>query len=203
MSVWFLDEDLDVSASYLTDKALEKSIRGCTGALVTTYMHMVGIRSKHMHEMMFSKENEADTMSRLFLGWPGKHHPSFSAYGRKESKWCRACHENFDYMARCLRSLLDERMFRKPRTCHEEEILEWVMSAIVHVDFPYAGIDKVVLPWKALDTKWRRLDIIEGYRLQYVAELEDGDPFTAYTTCKRDIPSFVIDKCQAHMQFES
>jgi len=203
VSIWFLDEDLDVSASYLTDKALEKSVKGCAGALVSTYMHMVGIRSKRMHEQLFSEEHRASTMSRLFPEWPGHHVPSFAAYGKKESKWCRMCHENFDYTAKYLRSLLDERMFRKPKTCCEEDIWSWVMSAIDNVDFPYSGIDKVVLPWKALEPRWRRTDIIEGYRLQYISQLEDGDPFTAYSTCKRDIPKFIVEKCALQMQFES
>jgi len=165
VSIWFLDKDLDVSASYLTDKALAKSIKGCAEALLATYMHMVGIRSKRMHSLMFSKEYEADTRSRLFPGWPGKHHPSFAAYNKKESKWCRRCHENFDYVARYLRSLLDEQMFRHPKTCYEEKILDWVTSAMDEVNFPYSGIKTIELPWKALDVKYRRQDIVEGYRL--------------------------------------
>ena len=35
--IWFLDADLQKSASFLTNKTLLKSIDGCIGVLISTY----------------------------------------------------------------------------------------------------------------------------------------------------------------------
>ena len=101
--IWFLDEDLSKSASYLTDKALNRSIDGCIGALVSTYFYFIGIRSKKFYDYYFSKENASSTMSRFFADWPMKNFPKFNAYSRKESKWCRMCLEHL----RCVIDYLD------------------------------------------------------------------------------------------------
>ena len=36
------------------------------------------------------------------------------------------------------------------------------------LDIPKANISKIILPWKALKTKWRRTNIVDGFRLQFM-----------------------------------
>ena len=201
--IWFLDNDLQKSASYLTDKALLRSLDGCMGALLSTIFYFIGIRSKKFYDYFFSKEQVDATMDRFFVNWPFKKKPSFSAYGRKESKWCRSCHENFDYCMSYLDILAAEAEYRCCKDTSKKQFLDWIQLDAPKIDFPYANIDDVVLPWKVIDPKFRKVDIVEGYRLQFINSFEDGDAFKAYGSCKRDIPAFVLEKTNASQAFES
>lgn len=201
--IWFLDEDLQKSAQCLTDKALLRSIDGCIGALVSTVFYFVGIRSKKFYDYFFGKEHVAETMDRFFQSWPWKKKPSFSAYGRKESKWCRACHENCDYCLSYLEALVEEASWRSCGDASGYEMLLWAKDKISSLDFPYANIKNVTLPWKCVDPKFRRVDIVQGYRLQFIDSFEDGDVFKAYGSCKRDIPVFALEHSNASQAFES
>ena len=192
--IWFLDDDLHKSASFLTEKALLRSIDGCIGSMLSAYFYFTGVRSKKMYDYWFADERRAETMSRLFPNWPIKKKPSFAAYGRKESRWCRACKENYDYVSSYLSLLLNEFESRHGSICAERDnVASWLMLDMPKIDFPYAGIDKIVLPWKAIDPKFRRTCIVEWYRLQFIASFEDSDPFKAYANCPRDIPEFVVE----------
>ena len=163
--IWFLDEDLHKSAEMLTDKLLSKTIDGCIGAIVSTCMYLTGIRSK-----------------------------KFNAYGWKESRWCRMCHENYDYVVSYLSALLDEHAYRHSSMHADHEVLQWAMSNSIVECFPYARIESISLPWKCIDVKFRSSDIVAGYRKQYCSQIEDGDAFAAYGSCRRDIPQFVVDE---------
>lgn len=200
--IWFLDLDLCASAQMLTDKALSKSIDGCFGALISTYMYLVGIRSKKFYSYFFSKEHVQDTLSTIFLGWPSKKMPKFNSYGWKESKWCRMCHENYDYICKYLEVLLDEYSYRHSNMYDFHDVLEWMQATDEIGRFAYAGISNVVLPWKSIDPKFRDEDIIKGYRKQYCSQIENGDAFAAYAKCKRNIPSFVVEEFDLNNAFE-
>lgn len=201
--IWFLDQDLEVSAKSLTDKALLRSIDGCVGALLSTYFYMIGIRSKKFYDYFFSKENISSTMSRFFPNWPLKKKPQFSAYGRKESKWCRSCLENYNYTKQYLGILLDELEFRESAKNDAESVLSWIELDMPHIELPAIGLSKVVFPWKVVNPRFRRADIVDGYRLQFMSMFEDGDPFKAYGPCKRDIPQFVLDHFNSSQSYES
>ena len=200
--IWFLDKDLVKSAEYLTDKALLRSIDGCVGAIMSTIFYFIGIRSKKFYDYFFSKEQIDETMDRFFKNWPMKKKPSFNAYGRKESKWCRSCHENYDYCINYLKTLIDESAYRNILNNDHQAFLDWLDFDSLKIDFPYAKIEDVVLPWKCIDPKFRRINIIDGYRLQFIDSFEDGDMFKAYENCKRDIPIFVLEYENANMVFE-
>ena len=191
--VWFLDKDLASSASYLTNEALNRSINGCIGALVSAYFYFVGIRTKKIYEHFFSKENAQSTLDEHFLGWPLKKLPSFASYSRKESKWCRSCNENFQYIKTYLNALLDEFCYRSGHEHRDAKLAKWFDFSSTTIDIPNASIQEVVLPWKVLEPRFRRIDIIEGYRLQFMSLFENDDPFGAYSNCKRDIPEFVVE----------
>lgn len=201
--IWFLDEDLHKSASYLTDKALLKSINGCVGALMSTYLYMIGIRSKKFYDYFFAKERYKETMDRFFPNWPLNKKPSFAAYNRRESKWCKMCFENWSYAKEYLSILLDEIAYRDGSENENALLLRWIDIDMPHIDLSKARISKVVLPWKAIDPRFRRVDVIEGYRLQFMSMFEDNDPFRAYGNCRRDIPDFVIRHFNASQSYES
>ena len=200
--IWFLDEDLAKSAQYLTDKALHKSIDGCIGALTSTIFYFIGIRSKKFYDYFFSKDQIDQTMDHFFKNWSMKKKPSFNAYGRKESKWCRACHENYDYCFNYLKLLIDESEYRNNCNADWQRFIDWLSFDYPKFDFPYAKIKEVVLPWKCIDPRFRRMNIIDGYRLQFINSFEDGDMFKAYGSCKRDIPVFVLEYENANLVFE-
>lgn len=201
--IWFLDNDLRKSAEFLTDKALLRSIDSCIGILMSTYFYMIGIRSKKIYDYFFSKERIDETMSRFFPSWPFKKKPSFNAYSRKESKWCRMCYENWSYAREYLSILLDETAYRNGSESEKAAFLNWLDYGMPSIDLPRVHLDKVYLPWKVVDPKFRRVDVIEGYRLQFMSTFEDNDPFKAYGSCKRDIPEFVLKHFNMQQTFES
>lgn len=188
--IWFLDADLQKSASFLTNKTLLKSIDGCIGVLISTYLYFIGIRSKKFYDYYFAKERIDETINRFFPNWPLSKKPAFSSYSYKESKWCRQCHENYDYVLSYLRELLLEYEYRNGHQHLNTRIIDWFDLDMPKFDFPYANVD-VILPWKSLDLKYRRQNIIDGYRLKFMSTFEE-DVFKEYDKCPRDIPDFVI-----------
>lgn len=170
-----------------------KSIDGCVGAIISTYFYFIGIRSKKFYDYYFAKERISETMLNFFPNWPLEKKPSFSAYGYKESKWCRQCHENYDYAVSYLSALLLEYEYRNGRQHLSSKLLDWLSFDMPKIDFPYANISNITLPWKSLDIKYRIPNIVDGYRKKFIDSLEDDDPFKAYGGVPRDIPDFVID----------
>lgn len=201
--IWFLDNDLHKSAQMLSDECLNKTINGCIGCIISTCMHLVGIRSKKFYSYFFSNENIQSTLNEKFSGWPMKKLPRFNAYSWKEAKWCRMCHENLDYIVKYLEILLDEYAFRHSSMHESYCLLDWIRTYSTIDSFPYAGIANITLPWKSIDPRFRTIDIISGYRKQYCSQIADGDAFAAYARCKRDIPDFVIDAFDLKNAFEN
>lgn len=201
--IWFLDNDLQKSASYLTDKALLKSIDGCIGALLSTYFYVIGIRSKKFYDWFFAKERLQETMDRFFPQWPSKKKPSFAAYGRKESKWCKMCLENYEYVNQYLHVLLDEQEWRDGSIVESSCIADWIDIDMPSINLAKAGLNEVYLPWKVIEPKFRRVNVVDGYRLQFMSTFENNDPFKVYGSCKRDIPEFVLSHFNSAQSFES
>lgn len=135
--------------------------------------------------------------------WPLKKLPSFAPYNRKESKWCRMCKENYDYCKSYLEILLDEVAYRSGSEHESASIIEWIDVDMPKIEIPSAKLDNIYLPWKVIAPKFRRVDVIEGYRLQFMDGFEDNDPFKAYGSCKRDIPGFVLKHFNSTLAFES
>lgn len=110
----------------MTDKALFRSVDGCIGALLSTYFYMIGIRSKKFYDYFFAKERMQETMDRFFPNWPSNRKPSYAAYGRKESKWCRMCLENYNYVKDYLVVLLEEAVYRDGQEHSLACIYRWI-----------------------------------------------------------------------------
>ena len=194
MHVWFLDNDLQLSAQMMTDKCLNSTINGCIGCITSTCMYMAGIRSKKFYSHFFSKENAQNTLNGIFKDWPLSKNPSFSSYSWQESKWCRMCRENYDFTVEYLSTLLDEYIWRYSRSHHANSMPYWAKTTEITANLPFLKLDDIVLPWKSVDPRFRTEDIISGYRKMYCAtQIDDGDPFAAYSRCKRDIPDFVVE----------
>jgi len=191
IQIWFLDDDLQKSAEYQTNKTLLKSIDGCYQALVAARLYFIGIRSKTFFKHYFSKENMSGTMDRFFPSWPLHRKPSFQNYASKTSKWCRMCKEHYDYVKRCLRYLLDEYQFRFKKDHGLSKFLEWLDVDAPKLEIPEAHISKISIPWKCLNPRWRRKVLVDGYRQQLVHSFEDDDAYKAYSGSPRDIPPFI------------
>ena len=100
------------------------------------------------------------------------------------------CGEYFRYAKRYFDILLGEYEYRRRRAHRRAALSEWI-DGDMSVKIPDAGVKDTVLPWKSLKQRFRRKDVIEGYRLQYDDTFVMGDPIQAYLTCARDIPEFL------------
>lgn len=192
IQIWFLDADLQKSAEYMTNKALVASADGCFHALVSARLYFIGIRTKTFYKHYFSKDMWPETKDRFFPLWPLKNKPTFMSYTSKASKWCRMCLEHYEYVKKYLDALLSEYEFRFGKQHGLTKFLEWEEVDAPKLSIPNGNIKKICLPWKCLDPRWRRKDIIEGYRLQFMSSFEDDDAFKAYNGSRRDMPDFVV-----------
>ena len=93
---------------------------------------------------------------------------------------------------------------RLDRACHPaHSVLRWAKTTEIVASLPYLNSSSIVLPWKSVDPRFRTEDIIGGYCKMYCAtQIDDGDPFAAYSRCKRDIPYFVVEAFHLEDAFE-
>lgn len=189
--VWFIDEDPTKAAESMVDEALEKTITGAQAALVGARMYFAGARSKKLYSALFSRDRKDETMERHFPGWPYRSLPQFKFYDTRISKWCRKRKEHHDAVRAYLAAALDEWEFRRGRRHKAAMFLDWLDSDAPALPLPSVA-GPVVFPWKALKLKYRRKDVVEGYRLQYVSAFCWPDPLTAYAGVDRDVPEFVL-----------
>lgn len=195
IQIWHLDEDPIVSASYLSNGLLHKSIKGCIQALLATRFYFIGIRNKKFYKYFFSKEHKANTMNTFFPLWPYEKPPLFSFYDSRQSKWCRKCKEHADYVVSYLEALVLEYEFRFKKTHSGRKFLDWLLTDAPELKIPVGHLKKVIFEWKCLNLKYRKKDIIQGYRDQCRALLQnDGIKISDFTN--RDIPKFLLDDSQ-------
>ena len=192
IQIWFLDNDMHQSARFLTNKTLLSTIDGCLHALTCARLYYIGIRTKAFYKHFFSKDNINETKDRFFPLWPLKKNPSMMTYSSHASKWCRKCKEHYDYVKRYLDVLLLEYEFRFSKQHGLVKYAEWEEVDAPKLCIPAANINDIVFPWKCLDPKWRRKDIVDGYRLQFMNSFEDDDVYKAYANSRRDIPDFAV-----------
>lgn len=92
--------------------------------------------------------------------------PSFRSYNTKLSKWCRMCNEHYSYVVNFLSCLLVEYEFRFKKMHGLSKFLEWEFANPINI--PSANLKTIVFPWKLLNPRFRRKDIVDGYRLQFM-----------------------------------
>lgn len=193
IQIWFLDDDLQISAQSLNNKLLNKTIAGCFQALVSTYLYFYGIRNVKFFKHYFSKENYQESMDKWFPLWPLRVQPKFQGYGTRQSKWCRKCKEHFDYVKRYMDILCQEYEYRFCKVHGMQKFIEWLEFDAPKLNIPEGRLSKITLEWKVLNPRYRRKNIVEGYKLQYKAVLQnDGINMNDFT--KRDIPEWLLVK---------
>jgi len=193
VQIWFLDGDLLLSAQYLSNKQLNKTINGCFQAICAAFFYFYGIRNAKFYKYYFDKERKTTTMERFFPCWPLRILPKFQGFGTRQSKWTRKCKEHFEYVKSYMNILLDEYEYRTGKAHGLEKFIEWLDFDAPKIKIPEGKLTKIVLEWKVLNPKYRRKDIIEGFRLQYKHVLSnDGIKIEDFT--KRDVPEWLMSK---------
>ena len=192
VQIWFLDADLQKSAEYLPNDALIKTISGCFQALVCTRFYFAGIRNKKAYKHFFDDDHKDETMEQFFPLWPLKQKPAFTHYTSRTSKWCRMCKEHYDYISKYLDILLLEYEYRYHKPHGLLKFVEWQMVDAPSLPIPVGNLKEINIPWKVLKLRYRRTDIIQGYRIQLMSSFEGDDPLKAYSGSNRDIPDFVV-----------
>ena len=132
-------------------------------------------------------------MDKLFPCWPLKIQPKFQGYGTRQSKWTRKCKEHFDYVKLYMKALLDEYEYRTGKVHGMSKFIEWLEFDAPTIAIPEGKLKKITLEWKVLNPKYRRKDIIEGFRLQYKSILGNDDLKIDDFT-KRDVPEWLMEK---------
>ena len=161
-------------------------------ALTDVRLYAGGVRSKRAYQYYFSAERRQDTLDRLFPDWPFRKQPQMKYYTSRASKWTRMCREHAERVLAYMEALLDEYQYRRSRPHQWSKFAEGAGQADLPADLPASGQAEVVLPWKSLKTRFRRRDVIEGYRLQYMDTFLWQDPIGAYGSSDRDVPDFVV-----------
>lgn len=197
--ILFLDEDHQKSAQYLTNFHLEYGIKNSIQVLLCSIYYMVGFRNKTIFKHYVSKDRWDETRFQYFPQYPLKSMPKFSYYNSYESKWCRMCKNHYRYLSDYLGCMLEEYYFRYNSEHNLAEMYDFLRT------LPYElaarrGLKlvslkdstKLQLPWKNLPIKFRKKDIIAGYRAYYKSIIPSA--LDAFIGTKRDIPDFLLDK---------
>lgn len=192
IQIWFLDNDLYKSAKYQTNSTLTKSISGCMQSLINVVFYFSGIRSHKIYKHFFSHDIRKESMDKYFPLWPLQQKPFFRQYLTRESKWCRKCFEHVEYTKKYMRILLDEYEYRFNRQHKLINFLEWFENDMPQLSIPYANIETIIIPWKNLDPKYRRKNIVRGYQLMFMSKFTKH-PLDEFARTKRDVPDFVIE----------
>ena len=104
------------------------------------------------------------------------------------------CREHTKYVLSYMSVLLDEYQYRRSRPHLLNKFADWAEAIDLPSVLPVSGQANIILPWKSLKMRFRRKDIIEGYRLQYMDTFLWQDPIGAYGSSDRDVPEPVIKK---------
>ena len=195
----FLDKDLQKSAQYLTSFHLEHGIRNSIQVLLCSVFYLVGLRNKTLFKHYVCKERWDETRFKYFPQYPLKSMPKFSYYNSQEARWCRKCYDHYRIVSDYLGFMLDEHVFRwgKEHMLWEMHdflrILPMELSVRRGLLLPkLSDKSKIQLPWKNLPVKYRKRDIVAGYREYYKSII--ASPLDAFVGTKRDVPDFLLDK---------
>lgn len=196
--ILFLDNDPVKSASYLTNVHLEQGIKNSCQILLCSIYYMLGFRTKTIFKYYFCKERWEETRFKYFSNYPLKTIPKYSFYNSQESRWCRKCHDHYKYVVNYFESMLNEYAFRFNSDHPLYEMYDFLrilpMEMGVRYGFKFPKLknkNQFQLPWKNLPLKYRRKDIILGYREYYKSTILSPDAFIG---TKRDVPDFILDK---------
>lgn len=137
-------------------------------ALVAARFYFSGVHSAKMWKAMLQPDRIVDSMEKVFPDWPLKQKPRFQQYSTRESKWARKCGEHLLFVESYLRAALDEWLYRRGREHGLEAFWQWHVDA-PKLRLPDAGLSKIVFPWKNLNPKYRRKDVLAGYQSAFCA----------------------------------
>lgn len=191
----FLDEDLVKSAQALSNLHLEMMIRNTSQILFCGLFYFIGIRNKKFYDFYFGKERKSESIAKWFPTYPMRKFPSFKFYNSVESRWVRKCGDHMSYLIDYFDILLEEHCFRYNRD-HELYELKYFFDTIIPtlgaargIVIPFVNLKKIVIPWKNLDPRFRKKDLIEGYRKYYRYIV--WNPYVQCGDTKRDLPEWL------------
>ena len=197
--VLFLDKDVSKSARCLTNFHLEHGIRNSIQVLLCSIYYLIGFRNRTIFKHYVSKDRWDETRFKYFPQYPLNTMPKFSYYSSYESRWCRMCNDHYGYLSEYLGCMLEEHAFRynsEHRMAEMHDFLRTLPFEIaVRRGLKLVSLKdktRMQLPWKNLPVKFRKKDIIAGYRAYYRSIIPSA--LDAFIGTKRDIPDFLLDR---------
>jgi len=194
----FLDDDLKKSSQYLTQFHLEHMIRNSCQILMCCLYYILGFRSKNRFKYYFSKDRWDETRFKYIPNYPFKNIPKYTFYTSEESKWCRKCSNHYRYILKYLGFMLEEFAWRNGKEHELSEMHPFLHSAPMEIAVRFGIVlpklkdkTKMQLPWKNIPLKFRKKDIIAGYRAYYKDII--GNLLFAFIGTKRDVPEFLYE----------
>ena len=74
------------------------------------------------------------------------------------------CKEHYDYVKEYLRALLDEYQIRFNKEHGLSKFIAWLDEDAPSLNIASANISSISIPWKCLNPRWRRKNLVDGYR---------------------------------------
>jgi hypothetical protein len=202
--ILFLDKDLEKSAQSLTNIHLEICIKNSVQVLMCAIYYILGFRTKKIFKYYVSKERWDETKMKFMPQYPLNKMPKFSYYVSRESRWCRQCSDHYNYLVKYLECLLSEYSFRfnKDHPLYEMfyflRTLPMELAIRKGIIFPkLKDKTKMQLPWKNLPVKFRKKNLIDGYREYYKSIIIS--PLDEFIGTKRDVPDFLVEKLKTQI----
>ena len=194
----FLDENPEKSATYLTNFILKKSVERACQVLMCSIYYVLGFRTKTIFRHYFSKDRWHETKFTYLPKYPLDTIPKYTFYTSVEARWCRKCLQHYNYVSKYFSAMLDEWFYRFGKEHPLEEMREFLMtfpmehSVATGVLMPsLKDKSKMQFPWKNLPLKYRRKDIVSGYRAYYRHIVPSN---TLFDGTRRDVPEFMVER---------
>ena len=70
---------------------------------------------------------------------------------------------------------------------------DWLVSDAPTLNIPFGNLKHIVLEWKSLNPKYRSKDVVEGYRKQCKAMIDNFGGVKIGDFTNRDIPGFLLE----------
>ena len=165
--------------------------------LMCCLYYAFGFRTRTVFKYYFSKERWDETRFKYFPNYPLKTIPKYTFYTSPEARWCRKCENHYRYLLKYLGCMLEEYAFRYRKEHKLAEMHPFLSSTPMESALKLGIVmphlrdkSRMQLPWKNLPIKYRKKNIISGYRLYYKDIVRN--PLLAFLGSRRDVPEFLL-----------
>jgi hypothetical protein len=168
--LWILDDNPCVSARYLADKDLSKTIYSSFKLLINAYYYSYGVRTLRIYEHFKNDPIKVDQLKdELFPSYPFENIPKFCVSNIIDYKFARQCLNHFDYVKSYFDAIIVEHELRFSKQHKLSEIVDFTTA--VKPKLKKIELNDVQYPIRSVIFKYRKNNLIDSMRACYKSKI--------------------------------